>query len=306
MVRRLGLITALVLAGAGPAWAQTPPPVEPDQEPPASTLEDVVVDGRPLEERAREFVEEIARPVRQRGLARWDRPACFGVVNFEVDVARAIADQLVARAEELALPVGSDGCEPNVFVVGTDDAPGVARAWVERSPEVFRQRYSGATSGSDALEMFASSDAAVRWWHISVPMHFDIFTQEAKPAVRMPGRPPPLLRVYAYSQHQSRIRDDLLKVLMLVDVDRLGSVTVAQLSDYLIMAAYAQIDPEGDTEGFDTILNLFEDPGVPGLTAWDRSYLATLYDADPDRRVGVGQQGDRLANELRSGDEGGE
>jgi len=112
--------------------------------------------------------------------------------------------------------------------------------------------------------------------------------------------------VYAYSQHQSRIRDDLLKVLMLVDVDRVGPVNIAQLGDYLIMAAYAQIDPEGDTEGFDTILNLFDDPAVPGLTAWDSSYLAALYAADPDRRVGVGQQGDRLANTLRSGGEGGE
>lgn len=306
MARRLGLLAALLVLGATPVRAQIPPPTDPEQEPPASTLEDVVVEARPLEQRAREFVEEIARPVRRRGLARWDRPACFGVVNFEGDVARAIADQLVTRADELGLPVASDACEPNVFVVGTDDAPGVARAWVERSPEVFRQRYSGATSGPEALETFASSDAAVRWWHISVPMHFDILTGRAKPAVRMPGHPPPSLVVYAYSQHQSRIRDDLQKVLMLVDVDRLGSATIAQLSDYLIMAAYAQIDPEGDTEGFDTILNLFENSGVPGLTAWDRSYLAALYAADPDRRVSVAQQGDRLANEMRRDGEGGE
>src|SRR5690606_5312678 len=159
----------------------------------------------------------IAQPVQRRGLARWAQPVCFGVVNFSGDAARAIADQLVARADEVGLAVGELDCEPNVFVIGTDDAPGVARAWVERSPQAFEQRYSGATARPSVLEHFVSTDAAVRWWHISVPMHFDIFTQETQPAVRIPGYGAPRLRVYAKSQHASRIRDDLQKVLVLVD-----------------------------------------------------------------------------------------
>jgi len=300
MAWRSGLLAALLILGATPVCAQTPPATDPGQEPPASTLEDVVVDGRPLEERAREFVEEIARPVRRRGLARWDAPACFGVVNFRGDAARAIADQLVARADELGLPLGEADCEPNVFVIGTDDGPGVARAWVERTPEAFQPRYSGATAPPGALANFVSSDAAVRWWHISVPMHFDVFTGESEPAVRLPGYPPPTLRVYAVSQHQSRIRDDLQKVLVLVDVARMGAVTIPQLCDYLLMVAYAQIDPEGETSGYETILNLFDDPSVPGLTEWDTAYLTSLYDYDPTRRASAGQQGERLAEELRS------
>jgi hypothetical protein len=301
MVRRLGLMAALLLAGAGPAWSQTAPVGE-AQDPPATPLEDVTVDGRTLEERAAEFVAEVTQPVRRRGLARWARPACFGVVNFQGDAARAIADQLVARADELALPVGEADCEPNVFIIGTDDAPAVARAWVERDPDVFDPYFSGSTAGRGALETFISSDAAVRWWHISIPVHFDIFTQQAAPAVRLPGRDPPWFRVYAKSQHQSRIRDDLLKVLVLVDTGRMGPVTIPQLCDYLLMVAYARIDPEGDTAAYDTILNLFEDASVPGLTEWDRSYLAALYEADPTRRVGLGTTGDRLAEGIRQAD----
>ena len=299
MGRRLGLLAALIVFGATSVRAQTPPADDPAQEPPASTLEDVVVDGRPLEERAREFVDEIAQPARHRGLARWDGPACFGVVNFRGDVARAIADRLVARADELGLPVGELNCEPNVFVVGTDDGPGVARAWVERTPEVFEQRYSGATAPPSALANFVSTDAAVRWWHISLPMHFDVFTGESEAAVRIPGHAPPTLRVYAKSQHASRIRDDLQKVLVLIDVERIGAVTIAQLCDYLLMVAYAQIDPEGETSTYETILNLFDDPSVPGLAEWDRAYLTSLYEYDPTRRASAGQQGERLADELR-------
>ncbi len=63
--------------------------------------------------------------------------------------------------------------------------------------------------------------------------------------------------------------------------------------------AYAQIDPEGDTSTYETILNLFDDPAVPGLTEWDRAYLTSLYEYDPTRRASAGQQGERLADELR-------
>ena len=299
MGRWLGLIAALSLAGAGPALGQTPPTEAEAQDPPATTLEDVVVSRQSLEERAETFVDEIAEPVRQRGLARWARPACFGVVNFSGDAARSIADQLVARADELGLPVGELDCEPNVFIIGAVDAPAVARDWVARNPGAFRPNVSGTTGRPSALRRFVSSDAAVRWWHVSIPMHFDIYTQETQSAVRLPGRPPPRLQVYARSQHASRIRDDLVKVMVLVDVDRLESVTIDQLCDYLLMVAYAQIDPEGDTATYETILNLFDDPSVPGLTDWDRSYLTALYEADPTRLAGAGAQGERLAEEIR-------
>ncbi len=47
------------------------------------------------------------------------------------------------------------------------------------------------------------------------------------------------------------------------------------------MVAMAQVDPDADTDRFDTILNLFDDPATAptGLTGWDRAYLEGLYDA---------------------------
>lgn len=303
MLRLPVLIATLILVGAGPAWAQTPPSGEAGQDLPASTLEDVVVSGQTLEERAATFVDEVAQPVRRRGLARWAGSACFGVVNFDGAAARYIADELVARADELGLPVGELDCDPNVFIIGTIDAPGVAREWVARSPDLFRPGFSGAAARPSVLESFVSSDAAVRWWHVSVPTSFDVFTGRAQPGVRLPDRPPPQIQIYSKSQQVSRVRDDLLRVMVLVDVERLGSVTIDQLCDYLLMVGYAQVDPDGDTAGYETILNLFDGPPVTGLTHWDRSYLAALYQADPDRRVSGGDQGGRLADALRRADE---
>jgi hypothetical protein len=308
MVRPSGLIAALMLICAVPAGAQTPPTGAERQAPPSTTVEDVIVVGETLEESAAIFVDEVAQPARRRGLARWAHPACFGVVNFAVEPARQIADRLVARADELGLPAADLDCTPNVFIIGAVDARDVARGWVARNPDVFRPRFSGASARRSVLENFVSSDAAVRWWHVSLPVHFDIFTGRAQPAVDLgPQSPPallhdgeiPLINVYSKSQQASRVRDDLLKVLVLVDVEKLTSVTTEQLCDYLLMIAYAQIDPQGDTAGYQTILNLFDDPSVPGLTRWDQSYLTALYEFDPTRRAGVGAQADRLADEIR-------
>lgn len=302
MIRRFGLVAALILTGAGSTWAQTPPTGEDGQEPPPSTLEDVVVSGRTLDERVATFVDEVAQPVRRRGLARWARPACFGVVNFDRNAARYIADRLVARADELGLPAGDPDCDPNVFVIGTVDAPDLARAWVARNPDVFRPRFSGSAGGRNALERFVATDAAVRWWHVSLPVNFDVFRSETSPAVRMPGEPPPKIQVYSRSLQPSRVRDDLLKVLVLVDVGKTDAVTADQLCDYLLMVAYAQIDPDGDTADYETILNLFRDASVPGLTEWDRGYLGALYGADSERRATLVDLRDGLADELRPGE----
>lgn len=312
MVRRLGFIAALLLIGAEPAWSQTPPTGGEGQDPAPTTVEDVIVVGETLEERAATFVDEVAQPVRGRGLARWTRPACFGVVNFEGEMARQIADRLVARADELGLPAGELDCDPNVLIIGAVDAPDVARGWVARSPEVFQPRFSGAAARRSVLRNFVSSDAAVRWWHVSLPVNFDIFTGRTRPAVDLGAQTPaglrhggeiPVISIYSKSQQASRVRDDLLKVLVLVDVEKLTSVTTEQLCDYLLMVAYAQIDPEGDTAAYETILNLFDDPSVPGLTQWDESYLRALYEFDPTRRAGVSDQGGRLADEVRQTEE---
>src|SRR5690606_17891531 len=74
------------------------------------------------------------------------------------------------------------------------------------------------------------------------------------------------------------VRDELNKVIIVVDGEQVAGVGLPQLGDYLSMVALAQVDPEGDTDGFATILNLFDDPeGSPGLTGWDRAYLEGLY-----------------------------
>lgn len=267
-----GLIAALALGISGdPARIQTPPAAV-SQDP--TPLEEIVVQGT-LEERIEAFVEEVAAPPKGRFLAGWYSRLCPGVVNLENTAAQAILDRISTVAEEMNLQTGDPGCRANVVIIFTDDGAGLATALVERDRDIFEHRNLGAFNrDSRALEAFASSDAPVRWWHLSMP----IDPRTGQRTIITAQDLLPTQYVAAEGLLGVSTIDVLYKVIIIVDVDRLNGVNLAQLSDYLAMVTLAQIDPAASVEGDHTVLNLFQRPqGVAGLTEWDRSYLAAVY-----------------------------
>lgn len=263
---------------------QTPPP----QDPPASQLEDVVVDGRSLRETVDRFVDDVIAPPVGRGPARWDRKVCIGVANLRNETAQALIDQISSVALRVGLEIGEPGCSANILVVAASDGQAMARALVDARPLAFRPRYAGASRGGSALERFQADDGAVRWWHVSVPIH----SETGGVAVRIPGYGAPLIR-QDNSRLTTRIQNDLRRAFVVVDLDDAADVTVQQLGDFIGMVALAQIDPEADTASYNTILNLFGDEVAPAaMTDWDVSYLTSLYDAELNRRAPGQQSGE--------------
>ncbi len=287
---RVGAVVgAALLAGlgaAGPSWAQTPPS-EPGQDV-ATPLADIVVERRSLDDATRDFVGEIAAPVRNRGLARWHRGVCVGALSLQAEAAQYLVDRVSTVAEDLGLNPGDPGCEPNVIIIGTDDGQAMARSLVDFRRRAFDTNISGANLSDRALEAFQNSDRLIRWWHVSLPVD----SETGDPAVRIPGQCKgacdsvfdyaPTISVFAASRLRSQIRDDLSRVIVVVDIDALEAASFEQIADYVAMVALAQIDPEAETAGFNTILNLF-DPTVATdrlLTDWDTAYLQGLYAAE--------------------------
>jgi len=257
------------------------------QDPPETRLDDVVVDGRTLRELVRDFTSEVVAPPVGRGPARWDQKVCVGVANLRREAAQVIVDRVSAIALEVGLEIGEPGCSPNILILASEDGKGAARALVEAAPRAFRPGYAGASRSVRQLQLFQDSDAAVRWWHVSLPTMSD--TRVA--AVRLPGEAAP----YIYqdgSRLTTRIQNDLRRAFVVVDLSQMEGVTFQQLGDYVGMVAMAQIDPDADTRAYDTILNLFDaDRRVSGATQWDVSYLGSLYDAEfnarrPEHQVG--------------------
>ena len=257
-------------------------------------MEDVVVEGRSLRESVDRFVDDIVAPPVDRGPARWNRRVCVGVVNLRRDAAQALADQVSSVASRVGLEIGGPGCSPNILVIATDDGAGLAHALVSEKPLAFRPQYTGAARSSEALEFFQTTPAAVRWWHVSMPVVRDT----GQPGVRMPGELAPF--VPGEGRLRSPLRNDLQRVFVILDLDDATGLTVQQLGDYVGMVALAQIDPEAETSSYDTILNLFQTT-APGLmlTDWDVSFLTALYGSELNQRSVNFQAGEISSLMLR-------
>lgn len=293
-----GLVTAVAL-GAAPL--QDPPPAPPPSPPvvaapdpeTATEVEDVVVRGT-LEDLAREFVETASAPANYRALARWERELCLGVVGLRAEAAHQIIDRVSDVARELEVPLGEPGCAPNAVIIGTDDGRSLAEGLVGERRRAFRIGFTRSNRGARALETFRTSEEAVRWWHISFPYG----ENGTCLAIKIFQGPNPCATSTDRSFRGRGIIDVIRRAIIIVDVPKLEGTDFNALSDYLAMLVLAQIDPNGETARFDTILNLFDgEGGVSGLTQWDWAYLDALYDARI-ARLDPRLQAEALANIL--------
>lgn len=255
-------------------------------------LHDIEVVGSPLDEMIRNFVNEVAAPSRGRGIARWEEAVCIGVANLEAEPAQYIVDRVSTIAEDLGLQPGEPGCSPNVLIVASADAPATARELVGERTRAFRMGGSGMDRGGAALRAFQISDKPVRWWQVSMPVD----SETGARAVRLPGECvgdcaatqdngttysyAPTTNVFAASRLTTQIVDNIFRTIVIIDVDQIGDVSIQQLADYSAMVTLAQINPEADTSGYASILNVFDQPSAAAsLTDWDRAYLDGLYSA---------------------------
>lgn len=245
-----------------------------DQE---TRVGDVVVEGRRNQDRAREFAQQVAAPALNRRMARWPDRICVSVANFRNDGAQYIVDRISEVAQDIGLQIGEPGCRANIAIVFTDQADALAETLAEENHRAFRPGVGGADRGGAALRRFVESDAPVRWWHVSLPVD----SETGNAAVRMPGQDPdrpPVVSTFAASRLNSQIRDDLNKAIIIVDVQRAAGVDLAALADYLAFIALVQVDPDAETAGFDTVLNLFDGSGLSaGMSDWDMDYLHAIY-----------------------------
>ena len=226
-----------------------------------------------LEQRARTFVQEAVAPPRGRRTARWDRDICIRVANMDPQYAQFMIDRISDMAAGLGLKPGEPGCRPNIIIASTNDGPLMAQTLVESMETDMRPVLGISDRGRAAFQAFQTSEAPVRWWHVSLP--YDVDTGDLALGT---------MRVRQVSRLRSNTREDLARVMVILDVSRIGRVSFGALSDYVAMVVLTQADPEGETSGYDTILNLFrsEDRSAV-LTEWDRGFLTALYSASRDR-----------------------
>lgn len=252
----------------------------------------VVITGRPVEEVARAFVQELAEGSRREDqLSRWDRRICPGVLGAQNTYAEAMLNRISQRAVQVGLDVGEPGCKPNILIVVTADPAKVAKETFDnnRAEMGWFQRGGQRTLGRDALKKFVASEAPVRWWHVSQTKTRDGFS--VGEASGMPGAADAITNITGGSSRLSRsTRQDFQAAFLIVDARQLKGFTYGALADYLAMVALAQLDAEADTSSYSTVLNLFaerpEGVAAPaGMTEWDLAYLKGVYEMKRDART---------------------
>jgi hypothetical protein len=284
---------------------QDPPAASPPAGPTGqdAVLADIVVDGRRLEEASRTFIEQVGAPPPGTRGGRWNSDICLSVSGMQPQFAQLMIDRISVTALEAGVDLKGPGCRPNVIIMATNDGAALATRMVDEAGLGFQPSISATNLGRAALRRFRTSDAPVRWWHVTMPVMADT----GQLAIGLRGEAPPTVTVRDASRLRSNVRYDIGWVIIVVDMSRTGTATFGALSDYVAMVALTQADATADLGGEDTILNLFQpDAAVTGLTALDRDYLTALYSARTDR-ANAGQQVndlvDRLVSVRRAGEE---
>lgn len=269
------LLAALLTVQPTPVSA----PVEPE---PPNTVEGVEVRAKPFDREAEDraiagFVRDLSAATPREQLARWEGGAvCTAVAGLSERHGTYIADRIAFEALALGLEVGQPGCRPNIFIFFTSRANDTAAKFRAKAHRKFFGQIDipGADrgGGSQSLKEFLTTPRPVRWWHVARKTATD--------------HPPGSLVVPSW-------RDHLNRALIIVDTTQTRGVTYEALASYLAIGSLAQLKPDPEPEGVDSITTLFADrdagrPIPESLTVSDRAYLRGLYTSS--RRSKLGSQ----------------
>jgi hypothetical protein len=255
--------------------------------PPLETVE-VTASREKMRKEIQTFVHKVTR-LEGEFVGRWGGFVCpmvVGVTNAQSMFIqrRMIEVQNTVRQKK---PDPDKPCDPNLFVIITDEADQVLADWKQRDPGMFRWKArdnvsrSGGTGpvrtwhnailtgadGESINQVSAVTQISAGSSRVSTGAGFDI----EKPSCPLKGRV------------EASCWEHIDAVVVLVDARQTGKVTLAQLADYISVVSLSQIDLSADLGGIDSILRLFSQPPpeVPpvGITEWDYAFLNGLYRA---------------------------
>ncbi len=242
-----------------------------------TTLEDIIVTATPGEARALRFIDSVAAPPSGRRLARWERSLCVSVAGLDASYAQFLLDRVTAVGTSVGLAPGRPGCTPHVLIIFTADPDAAAGRLIEEDMDIFRPNRHGATDrGEQALDRFRTTNAPVRWWHVSAPV--STLTGEIAMAMDNAEGPAEMIAPNA-TRLGGNTREALQRAVIVVDASQISDVSFGALGEYLGMVALAQIEPDADVSAYPSVLNLFAGSPRQRITDWDQDYLQALYGA---------------------------
>jgi len=235
----------------------------------------VTAKGQPLDpqivtRQAREVTRET--DLRHEPLPRFDGLACPGVIGLASDYAEMLVGRIRMIAKDLHIPLAPNGdCHANVIVAFTEDGR-ADLAEIQKKTHIL----SDALTVQERQELLDEPGPVRVFSVVETRMQNGSIVPRRKNLTdwsvgRMEG---------GQSLISTATERHITQVLVLFDREQAAGKTLHQLADYAVMRVFARTR---DAKGGDapvSILGLFDENATPpdGMTAFDRAYLAALYE----------------------------
>jgi hypothetical protein len=231
-----------------------------------------------LRAQASKFMRKALADTRNGQNARWFTPLCPVALGVEDKVGQLFTSRIADVARHVGLKLAGGDCDPNVAVVFTRDARTLVKT--------VNRRQSGALDALPGPEraLLNSPTLPVRWWHFTAPESADGKPFSPGPlglgasANGLPGE-----ITYNNNARASRLdlpsRVGITGAVIVVDIDRIGAVSMAALTDYVALVALSRLRMDARERPEGSIMALF-DPGAPrfdGLTDQDERFIEAMY-----------------------------
>ncbi len=227
-----------------------------------------------LRAEAQTYVRKAMAYSRNGQNARWLRPICIESIGVTAEVGGIFTRRVAEVATHVGLSLAKPGCDPNLMLLFTRDAPAVIRAVGKRNSQML----AGLPPADRAL--LTRPGLPVRWWHHSAPEASD-GRQFGPTGVGIGG----IQGDISYNNYARASRIDapsrvaITGAVVVVDIGLVGNVTPAALSDYIALVALSRVRMDPANRPSPSILQLF-DPGkqaIAGFTPQDELFIESLY-----------------------------
>lgn len=224
---------------------------------------------------AERFVRRAVADTRNNQNARFMKPLCVESLGVTPAVGSIFVQRVSEVARHVGLSIDKPGCAPNLVIVFTSDAVQLIKAIGKRNSRIL----DGLPGPDRAL--LKQPGLPVRWWHHTAAEASD--GRQFAPAGFGIGGGVPGDVTYNNYARASRIdepsRVAISGAVVVVDINRVGAVSPAALSDYIALVGLSRMRMDPANRPSPSILQLF-DPGgqaIAGFSPQDELFIESLY-----------------------------
>ena len=312
-------VTVLAALAVQGAWAVA------NESPASETLEEVTVTAQRIELQKRifKFVNQIAATENgAEGLARWGAPpACPLVSGLSRKDGEFILERLSEIGRLAGVPLGDEHCRPNLYILVTSQPEDLLRGMQKRNRRytfgVDASFYPPTETPANVVDHFIRTPRPVRVWHNITekdawgqPLAYcqaPLILPQCSEAGRNQPECDPTLRyrcdraIAGGSHLVFNAMWSLSTVFVIADQNLLHEVKLGQLADYIAMSSFAKLKADARLEDGTTILTHFNGTPTaapPGMTAWDQTFLKSLYGTEQKSMLQRSEIAHQMVHEI--------